>query len=461
VVAEIGALGLDSQVVRNRGALMVLPAGVSKASGLLSALDELAISPHNAVAVGDAENDLALLRAAEIGVAVANAVPSLREHADLVLAAPDGAGVAALLSGPIVAGAEIYRPMRRRTVIGHFDDGSAASIPAWPANVLICGETGAGKSHLAGLLIEQWITAGYRVLVIDIEGDHIAVAQLPNTVVIDSRPSPTELRRLLRRPQSVVLDVSTMGPDDRLAYLKSLPAMIEDVRAAWGVPHWIIVDEAHATLSVDGIAADVFRPVDRGYCLVTYHPELLCTEARMAIDVTLTARREPSANGSAPSPRVALVQEAGAPERTVILGPRRTPHVRHWHKYASATLPEGHWFRFRRPTGEVAAIATNLSDFDRILSEIGPDVIDHHLAHGDFSRWILGALQDRELAAAIGALERNAISRRAFDVRHARRRVRAEIASHLGAAGAGGTEAVGADAAGTGGEGRGGGDGEP
>lgn len=143
---------------------MVLPAGVSKATGLLAALIELGISPHNTLAVGDAENDLALLEAAEVGVAVANAVPSLRAHADLVLEGTDGAGVAALLSGPIRTGERPVRPARRRVTIGRFADGTPATVPGAQANVLLCGETGAGKSHLAGLLVERWIAAGDVVL---------------------------------------------------------------------------------------------------------------------------------------------------------------------------------------------------------------------------------------------------------------------------------------------------------
>ena len=78
-VDVITGLGLDCQVVHNRGAAMILPAGVTKGTGLLAALDELGLSAHNAIAVGDAENDLALLHAAEVGVAVAGACrPSRR-----------------------------------------------------------------------------------------------------------------------------------------------------------------------------------------------------------------------------------------------------------------------------------------------------------------------------------------------------------------------------------------------
>jgi hydroxymethylpyrimidine pyrophosphatase-like HAD family hydrolase len=50
---------------------MILPPGVNKASGLVAALAELGLSPHNSVEVGDAENDHAFLSLCEVSVAVA------------------------------------------------------------------------------------------------------------------------------------------------------------------------------------------------------------------------------------------------------------------------------------------------------------------------------------------------------------------------------------------------------
>lgn len=73
VLDAIAELGLDAQVVHDRSELMVLPAGVSQATGMLAALAELRISAHNTVAIGDAENDLSMLTAAQIGVAAAGA----------------------------------------------------------------------------------------------------------------------------------------------------------------------------------------------------------------------------------------------------------------------------------------------------------------------------------------------------------------------------------------------------
>ena len=60
----------------NRGALMIVPAGVSKATGLQAALNERGISAHNSLALGDAGDDLALLPCGRDRVAVANAVVS-------------------------------------------------------------------------------------------------------------------------------------------------------------------------------------------------------------------------------------------------------------------------------------------------------------------------------------------------------------------------------------------------
>ena len=97
VLQTIRDLGLERQVIFNKGAVMVLPSGVNKASGLDCALDELSIDAADVAGVGDAENDHALLQMCGVGAAVANALPSLKEHADLVLTGRHGAGVTQLI----------------------------------------------------------------------------------------------------------------------------------------------------------------------------------------------------------------------------------------------------------------------------------------------------------------------------------------------------------------------------
>lgn len=90
-------LGLELQIIFNKGSVMVLPSGVNKATGLLAALDEMGLSHHNAVGVGDAENDHAFMELCERCVAVSNALPSLKEKADWITHASHGAGVTELI----------------------------------------------------------------------------------------------------------------------------------------------------------------------------------------------------------------------------------------------------------------------------------------------------------------------------------------------------------------------------
>lgn len=97
VIHAIKDLGLELQVIFNKGSVMVLPSGVNKASGLKKGLREIGLSPEDTVGVGDAENDHAFLGICACGVAVANALPMLKEHADFVTEGSHGIGVSELM----------------------------------------------------------------------------------------------------------------------------------------------------------------------------------------------------------------------------------------------------------------------------------------------------------------------------------------------------------------------------
>jgi hydroxymethylpyrimidine pyrophosphatase-like HAD family hydrolase len=103
LAAAIAKVGVDRQVVRNRDSAMVLPAGISKRTGLEAALRALGESASATVAVGDGENDIALFAVAGVSVAVANAVDTLKARADVVLTEPNGRGIQSLAAA-IVAG---------------------------------------------------------------------------------------------------------------------------------------------------------------------------------------------------------------------------------------------------------------------------------------------------------------------------------------------------------------------
>jgi hypothetical protein len=97
ILQAIQRLGLGLQIIFNKQAVMVLPSNINKATGLAAALERLKISPNQVVGIGDAENDHVFLNACGVSAAVDNALPALKEHCDLVMAADHGPGVVELI----------------------------------------------------------------------------------------------------------------------------------------------------------------------------------------------------------------------------------------------------------------------------------------------------------------------------------------------------------------------------
>jgi hydroxymethylpyrimidine pyrophosphatase-like HAD family hydrolase len=126
VLKVIREQGLELQVIFNKDSVMVLPSGVNKASGLEVCLGRLGYSRHNTVGVGDGENDHAFLNWSECAVAVANAVPALRERADLVTRQPNGQGILELVARLLADDLADLKPSLRRHALflGSGPDGT-------------------------------------------------------------------------------------------------------------------------------------------------------------------------------------------------------------------------------------------------------------------------------------------------------------------------------------------------
>ena len=93
VLLAIRELNLSLQVIFNKESVMILPRGIDKSTGLSAVLSDLGLSRQNVVGIGDAENDHELLGFCGCSVAVANAIPTLKQRADLVTTGSYGAGV--------------------------------------------------------------------------------------------------------------------------------------------------------------------------------------------------------------------------------------------------------------------------------------------------------------------------------------------------------------------------------
>ncbi len=83
--------GLDVVYSSNRYLEFNAP-GVNKGTGLLALAERLGIPRDQTMAIGDSSNDVPMLRAAGLGVAVANASEETRLAADYVCAADNNAG---------------------------------------------------------------------------------------------------------------------------------------------------------------------------------------------------------------------------------------------------------------------------------------------------------------------------------------------------------------------------------
>ena len=141
---------------------MVLPAGLSKATGLAEALRELGLSPHNVVGVGDAENDHAFLRLCECRIAVANAVPMLKDGADLVTRRDEGAGVRELIERLLAVDLRDLEPRlgRHAILLGSRADRTEVLLEPYGTSVLLAGSSGSGKSTLAAGILERLAEGG-------------------------------------------------------------------------------------------------------------------------------------------------------------------------------------------------------------------------------------------------------------------------------------------------------------
>jgi HAD superfamily hydrolase (TIGR01484 family) len=248
VLDVIRQCGLEVRMVYNQDALMVLPAEVGKGSGLRVALQELGMSPHEVVGIGNAENDHAFLALCECSATTADAVPSLRERADLVTKGENGRGVVELVDGLLDDDLRHVEPRltRRHALLGTTDDGQPLLIPPYGGNVLVVGPSGSGKTTFAMALLERLAEQSYQFIAIDPEGDYSRFEDAIELGDIRRPPSIDEILRVLDNPDTdVSVNLLAIALGDRPAFLEQLFPRLQSMRARTGRPHWILIDEAH------------------------------------------------------------------------------------------------------------------------------------------------------------------------------------------------------------------------
>ena len=446
VLETIRDLGLELQVIFNKGAVMILPSGVNKATGLAAALLELGLSPHNCVGVGDAENDHALIRLSECGVAVGNALPLVQERADWVTPGRNGEGVVQLIDKLLENDlADLEDRLSRHFIpIGTRTNGEEIRFDPHGLAVLVAGSSGSGKSTFATGVLERLAGRGYQFCIVDPEGDY---ALFEGIIVLGDKERPPTVAgvlEVLEQPnRNAVVNLLGLALAERPAFFSRLLPGLQDLRSRTGRPHWIVVDEAHHLLPAPSDLVSVTLPRTlSGMMLITVHPEHVSPAVLGSIDVviaigpsadqTLRAFGEavgehpPAALPATTGPGEALLwrrrPEARAPVGIRTLPPR-SEHRRHVRKYATGELGEDKSFYFRGQDGQLNLRAQNLALFIQLADGVDDETWLHHLRSGDYSRWFREAIKDEGLAAEAVGVE----SQTGLDPRESRELIKAAI----------------------------------
>ena len=427
VADVIRALGLELQIICNRNAVMILPAGINKATGLEHALRKLGLSRHEVVAIGDAENDHSFLDHCECAVAVANAVPSIKQSAAFVTRASNGDGVAELIDELLTNDLQRMEGQLRQHFIevGSRSDGTEVSISPYGRSVLIAGPSGSGKSTVTAALVERLIEKAYQVCIVDPEGDYGTLRDIVALGNPHHAPSINEILSVLEDP-TLSLSVNLLGIPlgDRPEFFAQLIPSLQALRARTGRPHWVVLDEAHHMLPESWGHASSTLPRKLGETiLVTVHPDHLAPAVLALIDAVIATGRSPdqtlqkfatAADQTLAWPQglehesgkvvVWFAHEAQAP---FAVTPRRgrAERIRHRRKYADGNL---RWqsFYFRGPDERHNLRAQNLAVFCQIAEGIGEETWLYHLRRGDYSRWFRHSIKDERLASEAERIER-------------------------------------------------------
>jgi hypothetical protein len=220
---------------------MVLPGGVNKGTGVRTALAELELSPHNCVAVGDAENDHVFLSEVELGAAVSNALPGLKDRADVVLRGAAEDGVVELIEAILADDLRTLasRGTRHDIVAGVDERGRPVAVAPT-----------AGPLFFAGTAAAEFVRAAierrYQCCIVDPQGEYAHLQRAVRLGDAQRAPAADEVVRALANPgEQIVVDVRALPAADRPPFAAALLARLRELRARVGRPHWVVLAQAH------------------------------------------------------------------------------------------------------------------------------------------------------------------------------------------------------------------------
>ena len=426
VLRAIQESGFELLIVFNKNAVMVLPTGVNKATGLSVALRRLGLSFHEAVGIGDGENDQSFLDRCECSVAVANAVPSILKLVDLITKREAGSGLAELVNELIADDlVRMQGKLRRNFIpIGSLEGGGEIKVPPYGTNILIAGPSGSGKSTITAGIVERLIEQAYQVCIIDPEGDYGPSREVIHLGDSNRAISINEVLSILEDPKmNVSLNLLGIQLADRPGFFGQLFPSLRTLRTRTGRPHWMIFDEAHHLLPLDwGHLPEVLPQKLGETILVTVRPDHLPTAILAMMDVVIAVGPSPETTmksfsdvtgrsllwpqGLSYKAGQAIIwfPETGKPPSPMRIIRPKGDRIRHRRKYAEGNM-RYHSFYFRGPGNRHNLKAQNLAIFSQIAQGIDEETWLFHLRRQDYSKWFREAVKDPYLADQAARIE--------------------------------------------------------
>jgi GTPase SAR1 family protein len=366
-----------------------------------------------------------------VAVALQNAIPTLKEEADIVTDQPDGLGVESLIE-QILASDLAEIPDRRSfssLPLGTTAAGGELSVNSFTSSFLIAGPSASGKSTLVHSLLETMLGRGYQVCLVDPEGDYEQAEGILSLGAPGRPPDLSEISKALDSSStSIAVNLLGLSIDERPPFFSALLTRLQEIRAKFGRPHWIIFDEAHHLMPSSWQPNPSYPALLDGVVLVTVHPEAISPLALKSIKGALAVGDAPentlekfraAAGLKVPVSAKESAKESGNvvawfpyerdPNRRGPFALQVTPPTRelrrHKRKYAVGELGEDKSFYFRGPDGKLNLQAQNLALFIQIAKGVDDATWSYHLKQHDYSRWLSEAIKDDTVSSDVLKIE--------------------------------------------------------
>src|SRR5581483_1096967 len=357
--------------------------------------------------------------AVEYGVAVANAIETLREAADRASAKDHADAVIELIDDIIAHDLQETPPRKpRRTILlGHTESGEPVCMPPAWTSLLIAGTSGSGKSTLATGVLERLCEQGYQFCVIDPEGDYEDFSAGIVFGNAQRAPSADEVLTALEKPSTnAIVNLVGLALKDRPAFFADLLPQLQTLRAKTGRPHWVLVDETHHLMPREWKPAPLILSRElAGMIYVTVHPDQMSPSVVRAVHWIAALGDDPQGTVQAfaetaeisPPLQVPAPLESGeavlwrpssgeAPIKMRV-APCRSDRRRHRRKYAEGELAPERSFYFQGPQGKLNLRAQNLILFLQLADGVDDETWLYHLHAHDYSKWMREYIKNAEL----------------------------------------------------------------